>query len=152
MTQSWEFIFDEMLLGVLSMILNLLKVLIPLFIIIEILTKLKIMEKIAKKLSWFGKIISVGPKAVFPLLVGLVMGVTYGAGTLIELNKTNPISKRDFMTIGIFMYMCHGLIETALIFYIVGANVWVITLGRFTIALVVTIILARTPWIKKLPN
>ncbi len=150
MSESWNFIFDEMLNGTISMVVNVMIILVPLFLIIETLIKLNIMAKIAKKLSFIGKLIGVSQKAVFPLLVGVVMGVTYGAGTLIELNKTDPLSKRDFTTIGIFMYMCHGVIETAFLFAIIGANVWVITIGRVLLALVVTIILSRTHWIKKL--
>ncbi len=150
MSESWNFIFDEMLNGTISMVINVMVVLVPLFLIIETLTKFNVMAKIATKLSFIGRLIGTSQKAVFPLLVGIVMGVTYGAGTLIELNKTDPLSERDFATIGIFMYMCHGMIETAFLFAIVGANIWVITIGRLLIALVVTIVLSKTRWIKKL--
>ena len=150
MLVSWDVILGEMFWGILSMIKSLLIVLIPLFVLIEILVKTNAMEKLAKKLAWFGRLIGISPKAVFPLLVAIVMGVTYGAGTLIELNKTNPLSKRDFAIIGIFVYMCHGMVETGLIFFLAGANVWVITVGRFLIALIVTIIASKTKWIKRL--
>ncbi len=152
MLKNWGYIFDEIFNGIISTIITLLIILIPLFIFIEILIKCNALEKLARKLSWFAKLIKVDKKAIFPLLVGIVMGVTYGAGTLIELNKEDPLSERDFAILGIFMYMCHGLIETVVIFAVAGANIWVVSIGRFLIALVVTMILARTSRIKKLSN
>ncbi len=152
MIKSWDFIFNEMLNGVVSMVLTLLAILVPLFIVIEVLVYFNLIEKLAKKMTWFAKLIKTEEKAIFPLLVGLVMGVTYGAGTLIELNKKEPLSQRDFTIIGIFMYMCHGLIETVVIFAVIGANIWVISIGRLLIALVITMVLARMKFVRDLSD
>lgn len=145
MSESWKVIGEEMLFGSLSTVLNLLKVLIPLMIIIELLIKYNILEKISTKLQFIGKPMGMSKDAIFPLLVGVVMGVTYGAGTLIEMNKRKPLSQKDFTLIGVFMYACHGIIETGFLFGVAGANVLIITLGRLLIAFTITCVVARLP-------
>jgi len=145
-------ILMEILHGSLGTILNLAKVLIPLMIIIQLLMVYDVMEKIANRLEGIGKLMGMSKNAMLPLVVGFVMGVSYGAGTLLELNKTNPLSKRDMALLGTFMFLCHGIIETGLLFGVNGASVVTITLGRALIALAVTMVFARTPIIKNMDN
>lgn len=152
MSASFEFIVREMVTGSLNTMFNLLKVLVPLMIVIQLLMTYGIIEKFAAKLEGLSRLMGISKNAMFPLLVGFVMGVSYGAGTLLELNKTNPLSKRDMALVGIFIFLCHGIIEAGLLFGVAGASVWVLTLGRASIALIVTIVLARTPFIKRMDN
>nr|WP_280634507.1 nucleoside recognition domain-containing protein [Clostridium aminobutyricum] len=129
---------------------NLLKVLIPLMIIIELLMVYQIMEKVAVKLAPLSKMMGMKKETIFPLLVGVIMGVTYGAGTLIEMNKKTPISKKDLMLMGVFIYLCHGIIETGLLFGVAGASIIVVTFVRLLIAFAVTVILSKTPYFRKM--
>ncbi len=150
MSVTWDVILNEMITGSMTTIFNLLKVLIPLMIIIEILMVYKIIEKVATKLEGFGKIMGMSKNAVFPLLVAVFMGVTYGAGTIIEINNRTPLSRKDMALVAVFMYLCHGIIETGFLFYVAGANVFVVTLGRLVFALIVTMIAARLPYFKNM--
>ncbi|MBK5263372.1 MAG: hypothetical protein JJE17_12525 [Peptostreptococcaceae bacterium] len=152
MSATFDAIINEMLTGAITTIFNLLKVLIPLMIIVEILMVYKIIEKVATKLEGFGKIMGMSKNAVFPLLVAVFMGVTYGAGTIIEINKRTPLSRKDMALVAVFMYLCHGIIETGFLFYVAGANVLVVTLGRLFFALIVTMIAARLPYFKNMEN
>ncbi|MEG0392845.1 MAG: nucleoside recognition protein, partial [Anaerovoracaceae bacterium] len=108
-----------------------------------------ILEKISKKLEFIGKPMGMSKDAIFPLLVGVFIGVTYGAGTLMELNERKPLSKKDFALIGVFMYICHGIIETGFLFGVNGASVLVVTVGRLLLAFIVTCIFARLPYIRR---
>lgn len=148
MSASFDVILHEIFFGCISTALNMLKILIPLMIIVEILMVYNVMEKVADKLQFVATALGMQKQSVFPLLVGIVMGVTYGAGTLMEINRKTPIPKRDFVLIGIFMFICHGIIETGLIFGVAGANVLVITAGRLAIAFAVTAAAARLPALK----
>lgn len=150
MSASWDVILSEILKGSFSTVLNLLKVMVPLMIIIELLMVYQVIEKLAGKLEPLSKLMGMKKEAIFPLLVGVIMGVTYGAGTLMEINKKTPISKRDFMLIGVFMYICHGIIETGLLFGVAGASVIVVTIGRLLIAFCVTVMLSKTAYFKKM--
>jgi len=107
-----------------------------------------VMEKLAAKLSGFTNILGMSSNAILPLIVATVMGVTYGAGTLIEMNKTNPIPRKDFILIALFFFICHGIIETTAIWGAAGANIFVISAGRLLIAVTVTAVAARLPVFK----
>lgn len=152
MSATFEVMLNEMITGSIATIFNLLKVLVPLMIIVEILMVYKVIERLAMKMEGFAKIMGMSKDAIFPLLVGVFMGVTYGAGTIIEINKQTPLSKKDMALVAVFMYLCHGIIETGFLFYVAGANVFVITIGRLIFALVVTMIAARLPYFKNMEN
>jgi len=152
MTASWNVILQEMLHGTLNTVFNLLKVLIPLMIIIELLITYNVLEKIARRLEFLGKPMGITKNAMFPLVVGVVMGITYGAGTLIELNKQNPLSRRDFLLIGIFMVLCHGIVEAGILFGIVGANVIIVVGVRLLIAFTITCVFARLPYFRHMTD
>ena len=152
MSESWSYIFYEMYTGCFTTILNLLKVLVPLMIIIELLIQYDVLEKLSRKLEFLGRPMGISKDAIFPLLVGVVMGVTYGAGTIMELNQRKPLSKRDFALIGVFMYLCHGVIETGFLFGINGANVFVVVVVRLLIAFFITCIAARLPYFQKMEH
>ena len=148
MNASANVILHEIFFGGLSTALNMLKILIPLMIIVEILMVYNVMEKVADKLRFLAGALGMQKQSIFPLLVGVVMGVTYGAGTIIEINRKTPIPKKDYVLIGIFMFICHGIIETTFIFSVAGASILALTVGRLAIAFAVTAAAARLPVIK----
>lgn len=150
MSASASVILHEIFFGCISTAINMMKILIPLMIIVEILMVYHVMEKVADKLQFLAGALGMKKQSIFPLLVGVVMGVTYGAGTLIQINRQTPIPKKDFALIGIFMFLCHGIIETAFIFGVAGANLLAITVGRLVIAFTVTAVAARLPIFKRM--
>lgn len=152
MSFDWSAMGHEMLFGSFSIILNLLKVIIPLMILIELMIVFKIVEKLAEKLSFLGTILGVNKKAVLPLMVGLLLGITFGAGTLDDMNKRDPLSKKDITLVGIFLLSCHGIIETTYIFGIIGGSVLFLLPVRIAIAIIITAIAARIPFIKNLKD
>ncbi|HML38720.1 MAG TPA: nucleoside recognition domain-containing protein [Bacillota bacterium] len=148
MSASANAILHEIFFGGLATALNMLKILIPLMIIVEVLMVYNVMEKVADKLQFLAGALGMQKQSIFPLLVGVVMGVTYGAGTIIEINRKTPIPKKDYVLIGIFMFICHGIIETTFIFSVAGASILALTVGRLAIAFAVTAAAARLPVIK----
>lgn len=150
MSATFDVILHEIVFGGLSTALNMLKILIPLMIIVEILMVYNVMEKVADRLQFLAGALGMQKQSIFPLLVGVVMGVTYGAGTLIEINRKTPIPRKDYALIGIFMFICHGIIETGFIFAVAGAEIFTITVGRLVIAFLVTAAAARLPVFRKL--
>lgn len=149
MSASAGVILHEIFFGCIATAFNMLKILIPLMIIVEILMVYNVMEKLADKLQFLAGALGLQKQSIFPLLVGVIMGVTYGAGTLIEINRKTPIPKKDYVLIGIFMFLCHGIIETAFIFGVAGANILAVTFGRLVIAFLVTAAAARLPAFRK---
>jgi len=147
MSASWPDIFHEMLFGSLSLIWSLARIIIPLMIVIELMLKFKIAEKLARKMGWFCRLIGITKDAVLPLIVGTLLGVTYGAGLLIELQRQKPLSRKDFALIGVFLYSCHGLIETSFLFVMSGASLIFVVFVRLLFAVIITMIAARLPFL-----
>src|SRR5665648_687740 len=96
MSATFDVIINEMVNGAITTIFNLLKVLIPLMIIVEILMVYKIIEKVATKLEGFGKIMGMSKNAVFPLLVAVFMVLPMGPGLLLKSIKERPFQEKTW--------------------------------------------------------
>lgn len=70
----------------------------------------------------------------FSLSVGIILGITYGAGILINEVDNGNIKKKDIFFIGTFLMICHAVIEDTLLFVIFGAD--------FTMAIVIRTVAA----------
>ena len=138
-------ILHEMLNGSISMIINMMMILIPISIIIELLTVYDIMKRIVSMFSWLSKLLKISKDAVLPLIVGLSMGVTYGAGTLMTLQEEKPMDKRDLVIVGVTIYTGHALFELVLVFAMAGANVPVAMIGSLIYIFLTAALCARTP-------
>jgi len=142
----WKEMLSEMLWGTLfNVVLSLARVIIPLMILIEFMLVYKVVDRAAPKFRWLCKVLGISNDALLPLLIGLLMGVTYGAGTLIEINKRTPLSKRDLTLTGVFLYACHGIIETTILFTVAGGSAFFFCVVRLAIAMLITAVAARLP-------
>ena len=77
----------------------------------------------------------------FSIIVGQLLGITYGAGILIREVDAGHLDCRDVFFIATFLMICHSIIEDALLFVIFGANYWVIVGVRVTAAFLVSFLL-----------
>jgi hypothetical protein len=152
MNAPWNEILLEIWMGGLSTVWSLFRIIVPLMVVIEILLAYRLIERMAAGLGFLSRVLGIGRDALLPLLVGLFMGVSYGAGALMEINARTPLSKRDFALLAIFIYCCHGIIETTLIFTAAGASPLFVCVFRLLIAMLVTAVAARLPWIRALSD
>lgn len=81
--------------------------------------------------------------SAFSITIGVILGITYGAGILISEYEKNTLSKRDILFIGTFLMICHAIIEDTLLFVIFGANFWVIVSMRVLFAFIFAFVLVR---------
>jgi len=79
----------------------------------------------------------------FSLTVGVLLGITYGAGILIDEVKSGNISKKDIFYIGTFLMICHAIIEDTLLFVIFGADFTMVILIRTIAAIIFSYILLK---------
>lgn len=77
----------------------------------------------------------------FSLTVGIFLGITYGAGILIEEAKSGRISPQDIFYIGTFLMICHAVIEDTLLFVIFGADFTMVVVIRTLAAIIFSYIL-----------
>ena len=81
--------------------------------------------------------------SAFSLGTGVILGITYGAGVLINEYKNASLSTKDIWFVGTFLMICHAIIEDSLLFVIFGANLWVIVLLRVIFATIFAFIIAN---------
>jgi hypothetical protein len=72
----------------------------------------------------------------FSLTVGVFLGITYGAGVLINEVRSGAMSKKDVFFVATFLMICHAIIEDTLLFVIFGADFTMVVLIR-TIAAII---------------
>jgi len=79
----------------------------------------------------------------FSLTVGIFLGITYGAGILIQEVESGAISKKDLFYIGTFLMICHAIIEDTLLFVIFGADFTMVILIRTIAAIIFSFIFVK---------
>jgi hypothetical protein len=87
--------------------------------------------------------------STFSIFIGVILGITYGAGILISEYEKNTLSKKEIFFIGTFLMICHAIIEDTLLFAIFGANIWIIVGLRVLFAFVFAMILTQIFYAKK---
>lgn len=101
-----------------------------LIIIMDYIKNLNIVKNSAKNVS-----------KGFSIVVGVFLGITYGAGILIK--EANNLSKSDLFYIGTFLMICHAIIEDTLLFVIFGADFTMVIVIRVVWAIVLSYILLK---------
>ena len=79
----------------------------------------------------------------FSLTVGIFLGITYGAGILINEAKSGTTSKEDLFYIGTFLMICHAIIEDTLLFVIFGADFTMVIVIRTIGAIIISYLLLK---------
>lgn len=126
-------------------VLQLAMVVIPLMIIIQYLKDKQYLQKFSQKLAPFTKVLGIEPNASMTLVSGLVIGLAFGAGVMIQAVQEDGVSKKDATLVFIFLVACHAVVEDTLIFLPLGIPIWPLFLLRLGIAFVLTIVVA-TVW------
>jgi len=140
--------FEIILLGLQKAsfgVLQLALVVIPLMVIIQYLKDKQYLQKFSQRLAPFTKVIGVESNASMTLVSGLVIGLAFGAGVMIQAVQEDGVSKKDATLVFIFLVACHAVVEDTLIFIPLGIPVFPLFLLRLGTAFVLTIIVA-TIW------
>jgi len=123
-------------------ILQLALIVIPLMVIVQYLKDRNYLQKFSDKLAPFTKVIGVRPNASMTLVAGLVIGLAYGAGVMIQAVQEDGVSKKDATLAFIFLVACHAVIEDTLLFVPLGIPVLPLLVIRLITAFVLTIAVA----------
>ncbi len=123
-------------------VLQLALIVIPLMIVVQFLKDYNYLQKFSDKLTPFTKMIGIQPNASMTLVAGLVIGLAYGAGVMIQAVREDGVSKKDATLVFIFLVACHAVVEDTLIFIPLGIPILPLLLIRLVTAFVLTIIVA----------
>lgn len=126
------------LTGTLLNLLRLCLILVPVLILIEVSRYYRVIERIAAKVQGALRLLTLPPEAAFPLLVGIIFGIVFGAALIIDSAREGRLSKRDLILIGVFLSISHAVVEDTFIYSAFGANPAVLLLTRTGMAVIIT--------------
>ena len=126
-------------------ILQLAMIVIPLMIVIQILKDLQWLNKFSKTMAPITKTLGMKENTSTTIASGLLFGLAYGAGVMIQAVKEDGVSKKDITLAFIFLMACHAVVEDTLIFVPLGIPVLPLFLIRLGVAILLTL-LVGTIW------
>ncbi|ADU31813.1 nucleoside recognition domain-containing protein [Evansella cellulosilytica] len=129
---------ESALLGILQLAL----IVIPIMVFIQIMKDLKWLDVFSRWMSPFTRVLGIRENTSTTLAAGLVFGLAYGAGVMIQAVKEDGVSKKDVYLVMIFLVACHAVIEDTLLFAPLGIPLWPLLLIRLIVAILLTITVA----------
>ncbi len=129
--------------SIFSIVIELTYIIFIVMLILEILKTFNILDKLNNISYKFTKHLGISPSANFPLLVGILIGISYGAGAIIASYKNNEMTKRDVILVSVFLSLCHAIIEDTFLFAKIGANIFIIVFVRLFAAILTTYIMNK---------
>lgn len=124
-------------------VVQLAVIVIPLMIVIQLLKDAQVLPYLAKGLAPFTRMLGVSDKTGVTLMAGLIFGIAYGAGAIIQAAKEDNLSSRDLYLTTLFLVACHAVVEDTLLFVPLGVNGFVLLGLRFVGAVLLTIVTAK---------
>ncbi|MGE8206607.1 nucleoside recognition domain-containing protein [Heyndrickxia sp. NPDC080065] len=115
-------------------------IVIPLMVGIQILKDLKVLQWFSRIMSPFTRLLGMKENTSTTLAAGLLFGLAYGAGVMIQAVKEDGVSKKDVTLAFIFLVGCHAVVEDTLIFLPLGIPVLPLLLIRLVTAILLTLI------------
>jgi hypothetical protein len=116
----------------LSLSLKVILLVTLLIFFLDFIKSLTIIEKHSQKVN-----------SGFSITVGVILGITYGAGILISEYEKGILKKKEILFIGTYLMIAHAIIEDTLLFVIFGANPWLIVGLRLVFATLIATLVVR---------
>ncbi|WP_349408582.1 nucleoside recognition domain-containing protein [Pseudalkalibacillus sp. SCS-8] len=123
-------------------VLQLAAIVIPLMIFIQIMKDLNWLTVFSRWMSPITRSLGMKSNTSTTLAAGIVFGLAYGAGVMMQAVKEDGVEKKDLYLAFIFLVSCHAVIEDTLIFIPLGIPVWPLLVIRLIVAILLTMIVA----------
>lgn len=127
--QSW----DRIILSNGISLVKIIVIILGLMVVMELGREFGIMDRVTAALSVPMKFLGMDRRTSLVTAVGLLLGLAYGAGLIIDETRQSNIGKSEILATNIFLGTNHALIEDTLIFVAVGAGLGWVLLGRLLI-------------------
>lgn len=139
---NWAAIFLHGLKTATIAVVQLSFVILPLMVIMQFLRELGWLTFLSKLFAPFTKFLGMKENTSFTLVTGITIGLAFGAGVMIQAVEEDGVSRKDMMLALIFLVTCHAVIEDTVIFIPLGISVWPLLVIRFTLAVIITLIVS----------
>lgn len=117
-------------------------IVVPLMVLLEVFKEFNLIEKITLPFKRPAKILGFKEESIYPLLAGIIFGISYGGGILIGEANAGRIKGNQKFLIALYLGLCHAVFEDTLIFASLGANGLIVLAARLIIASIVVGVIA----------
>jgi len=112
-------------------------IVVPLMMILEISREFKALDLLTRVFYPLVRWIGFKKDSIYPLLAGVIFGISYGGGVLIGESNSGRIDSKQRLLIALFLGVCHAIIEDTLLFVAQGADWLILIVTRFILAIIV---------------
>jgi len=118
-------------------------ILVGLLVLMDLLERSGATRRITAMLSPLLRASGLDASAAPVTTVGVLLGLTYGGALIIEESERRAFTARTRFLALAWLSLSHALIEDTVLLVALGANVWVVLVGRVIVTLAVVAALAR---------
>ena len=118
-------------------------ILLGLVIVMRAMERIGATDWLTKLLTPVLRVAGIGPAAAPLTMVGLLLGLAYGGGLIIQEARQGHLEARDIFLATAFMGLAHSLIEDTLVAVALGADFTSVLIGRLVFSIAVIALLAR---------
>jgi len=118
--------------------------------VLELLKLIGLLDKLMIALTPMLRIVGIQGEAKQLTVVGLLLGISFGAGLLIREATSGAISPRQIFLSCVFMGFAHSIIEDTIVVIALGADVYGVLVGRLVFTVVATAAIASL--LQRLPD
>lgn len=118
-------------------------VVVPLMTAIEFLRTGPWLDRLTESTARPLRVLGFEREAVLPFWAGLLLGIAYGAGLMLDAAESGRFVGRQAFLVSVFHGMAHAIIEDTLLFAAIGASVFWLLGPRLAGAVVLTWLCAR---------
>jgi hypothetical protein len=123
--------------GLGTLMLKVFLIVVPLMILLEISREFKILDKLIAAVYPVARRLGLKRDSIYPLMAGIIFGISYGAGVLIGESDSGRIRGKQMFLVALFLGICHSILEDTLLFAAQGANGFIILGVRIPLATVI---------------
>ena len=128
-------------IGLIKLLLLVFSIIMPLMILLELARHFGFLQKAVKFISAATDKLGYDHDSIYPLLAGIIFGISYGGGVLIGEARTGRIIGRQAFLVAAFLALCHALFEDTLLLVSQGAIWWIVIVVRLPAAILVVFVI-----------
>lgn len=136
-------VFQEAFWGCFENIAQIALIVIPLMVLIEIFKDINLLDKLTSFMTPITSMIGISKEARLPILAGVVFGISYGGGIIIESAKEGKLTYDDIYITNLFLVICHSVFEDTILFAAIGAKWLPILVVRIILAVLICYLVSK---------
>lgn len=123
--------------GLMFLLMKIFFIVVPLMMVLEISREYRFVDSLTRTVSRPARALGFERDSIYPLLAGVIFGLSYGGGVLIGESSAGRIIGKQRFYVALYLGLCHAVFEDTLIFVSLGANGIIVLSSRLILATVV---------------